>query len=155
MPSVYVETTVISYLAARPSSDVLLAGHQKATSLWWENAKQAYDLYISEAVWSEILSGDPDAAAKRIELMSDVPILMHSDDVDELIREYDHRLGLEGRAKADLPHFAYAVSYEMDYLVTWNLKHIASGKTISRLQEANEVLGRRSPIILTPESLME
>lgn len=146
---------MISYLAARPSSDVLMAGHQKATSLWWENAHNEYDLYISEAVWAEIQGGDANAAVKRIEISTEIPILMHSDDVDALIHEYDKRLGLEGRAKADLAHLAYAVSYEMDYLVTWNLKHIASGKTISRLQEANESLGRRTPVILTPESLMD
>ena len=94
MPSVYVETTVISYLTARPSSDVLLAGHQKATSLWWEHAHTDYDLYISEAVWAEIQAGDAEAAAKRVELAMDIPILMHSDDVETLIREYDQRLGL-------------------------------------------------------------
>ena len=71
------------------------------------------------------------------------------------MQAYDHKLGLKGRARADLPHFAFAVAYEMDYLVTWNCAHIANGEVVRRLREANMELGWFTPLIVTPEEILE
>ena len=120
MASLYLETTIPSYLAAHPSRDLITAAHQQITHEWWLTASDRFDLHISEAVFSEIQRGDPDAAARRLEIVADLPILACSDDVDSLIRVYAQRLGMVGSATTDLPHFAYAVAYKMDYLVTWN-----------------------------------
>jgi hypothetical protein len=72
-----------------------------------------------------------------------------------LTRHYDRTLGLSGKARADIPHLAYAVAYQMDYLVTWNCAHLANGEMIRRLFEANAQLGRSTPLIVTPEEILE
>ena len=154
MPSVYLETTIPSYLAAHPSRDLIMAAHQQITHDWWLNAKDRFDLYISDAVLNEIRGGDHDAAARRLAIVNGLPVLQLSDDVRNLVHEYDQRLGLVGRARADLPHFAFAVAYQMDYLVTWNCRHIANGEVIRRLLDANAELQRPTPLLVTPEEIL-
>lgn len=154
MPSVYLETTIPSYLAAHPSRDLIIAAHQQITHDWWRNARKRFDLYISEALLDEIRGGDANAASRRLELVQGLPILELNDDVRRLVHEYDQRLGLGGRARADLPHIAFAVAYEMDYLVTWNCRHIANGEVIRRLLESNSELGLSTPLLVTPEEIL-
>ena len=155
MPTVYLETTIPSYLAALPSRDLVIAAHQQITHEWWQNARSRFDLFVSEAVLDEIRAGDPDAVARRLQTVAGLPVLQLNDEVRGLVHEYDRRLGLVGRARADVPHFAFAVAYETDYLLTWNCSHIANGEIIRRLMEANAELGRFTPLSLTPEELME
>lgn len=154
MASVYVETTIPSYLVARPSRDLIVAAHQQITTEWWNSSRQRFDLYVSEAMLDEIRVGDPDSAARRLEVVDGLDVLAMSDEVANLIREYHGPLGLVGAAAADLPHLAFAVAYNMDYLLTWNCKHIANGHVVRRLQAVNAVAGRSTPIILTPEELL-
>lgn len=144
-----------SDLVASPSRDLVIAAHQQVTREWWDTAKERFHLYVSEAVLAEIQAGDPNYAARRMETVANLDVLAFSDDVESLIRVYHRRLGLAGSATADLPHFAYAVAYNMDYLVTWNCKHIANGQVIRRLNVANGELGRPTPVIVTPEELLE
>jgi len=155
MPSVYLETTIPSYLAAYPSRDLVIAAHQQITHDWWRTAADRFDLYISQAVLDEIEAGDPVAAVRRLEIVEGLPMLSFSDEVNSLVAAYDDRLGLVGRARADLLHIAFAVAYESDYLVTWNCRHLANGETIRRLARANVELGRLTPVIVTPEELLE
>ena len=155
MPNVYLETTIPSYLAARPSRDLVIAAHQQITHEWWGDAQERFELYVSEAVLAEIRAGDPDAAAQRIELVAGLPVLELNADVRSLVALYDERLGLVGRARADLPHFAFAVAYEMDYLLTWNCTHIANGEVVRRLMRVNAEIGRFTPLIVTPEGILE
>ena len=154
MPSVYLETTIASYLAAQPSRDLIMAAHQQITHDWWLTARDRFDLYISDAVLNEIRAGDPDAAARRLAIVNGLPVLQLNEDVRNLVHEYDRRLGLVGRARADLPHFAFAVAYQMDYLVTWNCRHIANGEVIRRLLDANAALQRPTPLVVTPEEIL-
>jgi len=153
--SVYLETTIPSYLAAFPSRDLITAAHQQITPEWWRVAPKRFELYISEAVLDEIRNGDPDAVARRLAVVDGLPVLELNDDVRALVHAYDEKLGLVGRARADLPHFAFAVAYEMDYLVTWNCAHIANGEIVRRLREANAELRRLTPLIVTPEEILE
>ena len=154
MLTVYLETTVPSYLAARPSRDLIVAAHQQITHDWWRSASDRFDLYISEAVLLEIRLGDPDAIRRRLEIVDGLPVQQVSEDVQSLVEIYDQRIAFPSRARADLPHIAFAVAYEMDYLVTWNCAHIANGETIRRLQLVNSELSRGTPVIVTPEELM-
>jgi len=154
MPSVYLETTIPSYLAARPSRDLVMAAHQQITHDWWLTARDRFDLYISDAVLNEIRGGDPKAAVRRMAIVEGLPVLQLSDDVRTLVHEYDRRLGLVGRARADLPHVAFAVAYRMDYLVTWNCRHLANGEVIRRLLGANAELRRATPLVVTPEEVL-
>jgi len=154
MPTVYLESTIPSYLVARPSRDLVIAAHQQITHAWWATAKDRFELYVSEAVLDEIRAGDPQYAAKRLEVVADLAVLAFSEEVESLIRIYDQRLLPVGSAKADLPHFAYAVAYKMDFLVTWNCAHLANGQVIRRLLLVNNEIGQDTPVILTPEELI-
>ena len=89
-----------------------------------------------------------------VKVVDGIDVLAMSDDVESLIHLYHGPLGLVGAAVADLPHFALAVAYNMDYLLTWNCKHIANGHVIRRLQAVNLDAGWNTPIILTPEELL-
>jgi len=104
---------------------------------------------------AEIRIGDLAARARRLQLIEGLPILKQTGDVQALVKHYDKSLGLSGKARADIPHFAFAVSYEMDYLVTWNCSHIANGGVIRRLMKINDRLGRPTPLIVTPEEILE
>lgn len=112
---------------------------------------------ISEAVLEEMRAGDADLASRRLELIRDFPILELNDDVRKLVHSlvhsYEEKLGLPEKARADLLHIAFAVSYEVDYLLTWNCAHLANGELIRRLMATNLALGRPTPLILTPEEL--
>lgn len=154
MALVYLETTIPSYLVARASRDVVTAAHQEITRQWWETARHHFDLYISEAVLDEIRLGDPQYAQQRLKIVADLDVLAFNSDVVLLVREYHARCLLSGSAAADLPHFAFAVAYNMDYLVTWNCRHIANGQIIRRLAKANQEIGRPTPVIVTPEELL-
>ena len=151
--TVYLETTIPSYLAGRPSRDLVIAAHQQITHDWWNRAKERFDLYISEAVLEEIRAGDPAVAAKRLEVVAGLPVLELRQDVRDLVRLYSDRLNFPAQAQADVLHIAFAVSYGLDYLVTWNCKHIANGYSIRRLLRVNQEIRRPTPIILTPEEL--
>ncbi len=155
MQTVYLETTIPSYLAAKASRDLIVAAHQQITQDWWQTAHGRFELYVSEAVLDEVRAGDPDAIERRLRFIERLPILALNDDVRALTRHYGKTLGLVGKARADIPHLAYAVSYQMDYLVTWNCSHIANGEMIRRLLRANAELKRPTPLIVTPEEVLE
>ena len=153
MPSVYLETTIPSYLAGRPSRDLVIAAHQQVTHEWWRQARTDFELFISEPVLEEIRAGDPEVAVLRLNLVKDLPILALTEEVRHLAHVYAQRLGLPDQAAADVLHISFAVAYRLDYLVTWNCKHIANGRVIHRLAEINQEIGRPTPIIVTPEEL--
>jgi hypothetical protein len=153
VPTVYLETTIPSYLAGRPSRDLVVAAHQQITQDWWAVARPGFDLFISEAVLEEIRAGDPAMAARRLEIVEGLPVLSLRDGVRNLVHIYRGELGLPPQAGADVVHIAFAVAYELDYLLTWNCKHIANGQIIQRLVEVNRRLGRSTPVIVTPEEL--
>jgi hypothetical protein len=98
--------------------------------------------------------GDPEAASRRLALVAGLPILALAEEVDILAEEYFHKLGLPRGAELDVVHLAYAVFYEVDYLLTWNCAHLANGLVIKRLQRINAGLGRPTPIIATPEEFL-
>jgi len=154
-PSVYVETSVLSYLAARPSRDLLIAAHQQVTHEWWGLARKQFALCVSEVVLDEASEGDPEAAARRLELVGELPVLDFTDEVRPLAFAYQRRVGLPDEARVDLTHVALAVVHETDYLVTWNCRHIANAQLIRRLNEVNQQLDRFMPLIVTPEGFMD
>jgi hypothetical protein len=153
--TLYLESTIPSYLAARPSRDLIVAAHQQITHEWWLHARPDFDIYISQAVLNEISAGDPDAASRRLALIEGLPRLLLTEEVDTLAEEYLNRLGLPQTARLDAVHLACSVVYELDYLLTWNCAHLANGRVIRGLQELNALLGRTTPTIVTPEELLE
>jgi hypothetical protein len=155
VPTVYVETTIPSYLTAAPSRDLVVAAQQQITHDWWATAKERFELFLSEAVLQEIRAGDPKMAARRMQIVDGLSVLDVTSEVDSLVEIYQERLGLPDRARPDIAHIAVSVVYELDYLLTWNCAHIANGHVIRRLMEVNHMLGRFTPLLLTPDQLLQ
>ncbi len=154
-PKVYIETSVISYLTARPSRDVVIAAYQEITREWWRDAQARFDLVASELVVTESGAGDADAARARLEALESVALL----DVDERSEELTRLLLDNGAvphvAAADAAHIAIAVTNGVDYLVTWNFRHIANAAMRSRIERVCREAGYEPPTICTPNELME
>jgi predicted nucleic acid-binding protein len=153
-PTVYLETTFISYLTARPSRDLLVAGHQQVTRDWWEQCADQYDLHASEVVTSEAGSGDKGAAEKRLEALQSVSFLELTEEVRALARELLRRKAVPREAEEDALHIAVAAVHGMDYLLTWNCAHIANARMKHAIEAVCLSLGYEAPVICTPEELM-
>lgn len=155
MATVYIETTILSYLTARPSRDIVIAGHQETTRQWWHTSRPRYKMLLSEVVLREIQAGDPEMARLRMTEAQDIRLLGFNDAVAPLARTYQIELRLPPKAGNDILHIAFSVACQLDYLMTWNCAHIANGATIRRLATINKRLGRGTPVIVTPEELLE
>ena len=154
-PAVYIETTIISYLTARPSRDLIVAGHQQITVEWWEDVRPKVECFVSPFVIQEASRGDAAMAAKRIEAISEFPVLAQNETVEDLAQMYFERMSIPERAKLDAFHLATAAAYEMDYVLSWNCRHIASAHVQKMVQRLNDELEIQTPIMCTPEALME
>jgi hypothetical protein len=154
-PLLYLETSVISYYTARPSRDVVFAGHQAVTIQWWESDLPKFSPCISQVVVDEIAKGDPIAAAKRLATVANMENLDLTLEIRSLSIEYFHEIGLPENARADATHLAVAAWHGVDYLTTWNCRHIASPRVRKIVRQINEAHGLASPAICTPEELLE
>jgi hypothetical protein len=151
---VYIETTVASYLTARPSRDLVVAAHQELTIEWWTKHRQRFDLYISDIVLRESARGDELAAAKRLGELGGIDVLVLNDVTRELARLFLERRLIPEKAVEDALHVAVATAQGMDFLLTWNCRHIANAEVMERLEAVCLELGYRLPILCTPEQLM-
>src|SRR5258708_28890418 len=136
-PTIYVETTVPSYLTAWPHANKVVQGHQEVTRQFWDAASQHFDLFISQAVLDEAARGDPEAAAKRLEKLAHIPVVAVTDEVESLAAVYQSLLRIPQSAATDALHLSYTVVYGIDYLVTWNCKHLANGAVQIAIAEYN------------------
>lgn len=152
--TVYIETTIPSYLAARTSRDIVVAGHQQLTHDWWQDHKARYDLFISEAVVQEAAKGDSVAAERRMEYIASLPVLPVSREIMALAEQYLALLFIPPKAALDAVHLACCVKHKMDFMMTWNCKHLAHGSVIKRLNEYNMEHRLFLPTIVTPDELM-
>jgi predicted nucleic acid-binding protein len=153
-PSVYIETTVISYLTARPSRDLIVAAHQQITNDWWEKRRTDYDVFVSEFVLKEANKGDKKAAQKRMEILSKISLLKVDDEITQLGISFIRNGHLPKKATEDALHIAIATVHQMDYLVTWNCKHIANAQIYKTLRNIAAANNYELPIICTPEELL-
>jgi predicted nucleic acid-binding protein len=152
-PIVYVETSVFSYLAARPSRDLVVAAHQRLTADWWHDAPARFALVVSTVVLREVAAGDPAAAASRAELLDGLPLLEFTPDAVALAAELLRAGLLPPRATADAAHVAIAALGGADYLVTWNMRHLAGAVARRRIEGALRARGYEPPTICTPEEI--
>ena len=153
-PTLYLETSVPSYYTSRPVRDIVILAHQEITRTWWERRLPLFDAYISEMVLEEVTRGDSEAARQRLGVLAGFPVLKTTPDVEDLAATYMTELMLPGKAMIDAFHLAFACSYEIDYLVTWNCAHIANAEIHRRLIALNAAAGRRTPTTCTPQELM-
>jgi len=151
---VYLETTIVSYLVARPSRDLILAAHQEVTREWWERRRKAFELYVSQFVADEAGRGDPEVAARRMECLRGVARLQVTDAAAVVARALVRAHALPEKGLEDALHIALAAVHGMDHLLTWNCRHIANAERMPAIRLALERSGYDPPTICTPDELM-
>jgi len=152
---VYIETTIVSYQAARLSRNLLTAACQQATTQWWEERRHRFDCFTSELVIEEAKAGEPVMAAKRLDLLRGVSELTINDSVKRLAAAFIAQGALPEKAQADALHIAVAAVHDMDYLLTWNCRHIDNPSSKPAVRAICKVKGYGCPEICTPIEIME
>lgn len=154
MESVYIETTIVSYLVSRPSRDLLVAAHQQITHEWWNRQRQQFECFISQVVIDEVQAGDDDAAERRMEEIGGFPVLAATTEAEDLTRAIVKGGAIPKQAVRDAAHIAVAAVNNMDYLLTWNCRHLANAQIIRLVSAVCGAYGCGMPVICTPEELM-
>lgn len=153
-PRAYIETSIISYLTARPSRDLIVAGHQQITHEWWQLRQPFFQLFASELVLSEAAQGDPAAARARVAVLAGVATLETRPEALELAQRLLQRGPLPQKAAADALHIGIAAVHGVEYLLTWNCKHIANAETRPQIERICRAAGYEPPVLCTPEQLL-
>jgi predicted nucleic acid-binding protein len=151
---VYVETSVVSFLAARPSSDIVAAARQELTRSWWDTQRSVFDLVTSQAVIDEARAGDPEAAERRAKILNSIPVVEISNEAIDLARQLQSAMRLSPKGAVDALHIAVATINGMQYLLTWNCRHIANATLRPTIESVCRSAGFEPPIICTPEELL-
>ncbi len=154
MEVVYLETSVISMLVGNPSRDLILAGNQQTTRDWWRLQRARFVCVSSTEVMRESSEGDPLEAAKRQIVLDELTILPFSPEADRRMKALLVTRALPLKAQADAAHLAIAAAAEVDYLLTWNCRHLANAQILTRLEKEAQRLGWKLPKVCTPAELM-
>ena len=152
--SVYLEPSFISMLTSRPSAFVTTAGMQRFSILWWEKYRRDFRLVVSDLVYDEISRGDPDAATRRIQIIENIPVLDMNEKVRRLADEIIRRNGIPRKAIGDAGHVACAAVHGIDYILTWNCRHIANEFKKPRIERLIRENNYKPPILTTPQTLL-
>lgn len=151
---VYIETSIVSYLVATPSRDLIQAAHQEATRQWWAG-RVRFDLFVSRFVRAEAGRGNAAAAARRLAALRGIRSLSVGRDVPSLATDLLRSGTLPEKAWVDAVHVAIAATNGVDYLLTWNMRHLANAVIRVKIDEGCRRAGLKPPVICTPEELME
>ena len=151
---IYIETTIPSYLVARPARDLLQAARQQLTRDWWDLKREQHELFTSQIVLDEIAFGEKAMAQLRLDLLQSVPLLPVTDEVKEFAGKVLASGLLPATADRDAAHIALASAYEMDILVSLNCRHIANAAIQARLRKLADASGFTLPVLCTPDELM-
>lgn len=149
----YVESSVISYLTSRRSRDEITAAKQAITREWWESQRARFDLVASQLVLAEVSKGDADAARERREVVTELAFLEITERAEQLANQLVESGPLPNQARVDAAHIAVASIHAVDYLLTWNCKHIANAAMRSKIEDVCQSEGYKAPILCTPEEL--
>ncbi len=152
--TVYIETSILGYLTARPSRDLVVAANIEITREWWDTRSSYFQLYTSQAVVKETSQGYPEIASQRLEIIRNLALLDLNQSVLALAEQFLQRSSLPAKADVDAIHIAAATIHGMDYLLTWNCKHIANAQIQTKLAEISLDLGYELPILCTPYELL-
>jgi predicted nucleic acid-binding protein len=152
--AVYIETSMVSYLTARPSNNLILMANLEITREWWDTRRERFTLYISQIVLDEVARGDVEVATRRLDILRDLPLLEVNEPVQNLATQFLTQSTLPSKAVDDALHIAAATVYGLDYLLTWNCKHIANAQIQKKLAQISIEEGYELPTICTPYELM-
>ena len=154
MDTVYIETSIVSYLRQRPSPQVVMAARQILTYQWWNNERAHYEPVTSQYVLDEAAAGDPELAAERLQSLDAIPLLPLDAEIETIGNEIMSRAILPPKASVDALHIAAVAHHRIQYLLTWNCRHIANAKILPRIYAVMNDLGLPIPIICTPEEML-
>ena len=154
METVYIETTIVSYLVARPSRDLVLAAHQQVTRDWWQNERGNYQCVVSTEVLREAAQGEAEMIRLRLEALEDAEIIRATPEIDALAGAFLDTGALPPSMRSDSVHLAAATLSGADYLLTWNCRHLANAHVLKRLHKEAEQRGWRLPTVCTPLGMM-
>ncbi|MBN3945293.1 MAG: type II toxin-antitoxin system VapC family toxin [Nostoc sp. NMS7] len=152
--TVYIETSILGYLTARSTRNLILAANIEVTKEWWESRRSSFTLYVSQVVLDEVTRGDTEIALKRLQILEVLPLVELNRAVKNLSAQFLARSNLPPKASDDAVHIAAATVHGLDYLLTWNCKHIANAQIQRKLAEISFDLGYELPIICTPYELL-
>jgi len=154
MNTVYIETSIISYLRQKPSRQIVTAARQLLTHRWWHGERKHYELVVSQYVIDEASAGDPILAAERLESLDGIPLLSHAPEIPKLADEIMSLCVFPEKHKSTL--FTSRLSRIIRYntYLMWNCKHIANAKILPHIHDLLAKLGIPIPIIYTPEELL-
>jgi hypothetical protein len=150
---IYIESTIPSYIVARPARDLLQAARQQTSKDWWELKRHQHELFTSEIVLAEIGDGEAVMAQLRLGVMNGIKLLQVTDDAEALTRRILDSGLLPLDADRDAAHIALATIYEMDILLSWNCRHIANASIQARLRRLAEQMGFALPVLCTPDEM--
>lgn len=154
MATVYIETSIVSHAAARPSSDVNIAALQIQARDWWRLERPRCDLVTSQLVLNAASAGDPDAAADRLKLLDGIPLVPITGEVQEIGRVLVSPSLMPEKAAADALHVAAAAFAGVEYLLTQNCRHIANARTLPRVYSVLADRGYGGLLICTPAEFL-
>ena len=155
-PLVYLETSLISYITARPSRDLIVAAHQHITLDWWENQRHNFELFISQIVIDEAKLGNTQAATKRLQILEDITHLdISKKEVEHFSRVLISYEIIPVKSLTDALHIAISCVHGMNYLLTWNCKHIANATKRMEIERVCTEFNYVYPVICTPEELIK
>jgi len=150
---VYIETSVVSYASGRPSRDVVSAGRQEITLEVWPFLMERFDCYVSALVREEVERGDPEAAGSRLAVLTDIATLTISDEARDLAKGMIQQGLMPSRFAEDALHMAIAAANGMDYVLTWNFRHINNVQTKVKIERFLENHRYEPPLVCSPEEL--
>ncbi len=151
--TVYLETSVIGYATTRPSRELVVAARQQITREWFAGGVEAYELFVSQLVIREASSGDKDAVRERLGLAEGIPLLAITDAAGELAARLVDEGAVPTHAGEDALHIAVAAVHGVDFLLTWNCRHIANATMRHNIERVCREAGYEPPVICTPEEL--
>jgi hypothetical protein len=153
--SLYLETTIVSYLVAKPSRDAMTAGYQAATLEWWNRRLKKFDVFISDVVLAEAAAGDAGYAKKRLAVLAKFPLLRPTQRSQALAHALVDSGVLPAKAVRDATHIALAAAHHIHFLLTWNCRHIANAEMLRQVERVCRAHSLECPVVCTPHELME
>lgn len=151
---VYIETSIVSYLTARPTRDLIRMAHQQITLEWWEQYRHEFSLHVSQLVLDEAARGDPDAARRRSTVIRALPLLPLTDEAIALAERLVGSGLIDEKAAMDALHLGVATTHGMDFLLTWNCRHLANARMLTEIGRFVRTMEYELPFVCTPEELM-
>ncbi len=153
-PKADLETSVWSYLTARPSRDIIAASHQEITRQWWKLRSGDFELCISQAVIEECGAGNPVFAKERLLALQGLPVLDATEPVESLAKQLMTGIPLPPKALVDALHIAFCSVHAVNYLLTWNCTHIANAALKKKIEAICDAASCSVPVLCTPFELL-